>query len=243
MAAHSVTSGTRRRREAKGAPGDAVSSSFLESFESSYRPTRGHHGPVGSSCPRINVGVSTWSGVWPVSGRTGLPRLHGAGLNVAECDFDGGDCCECECNEDAFYECGRAGFVCEDPDAVTTCTDLDDSSMSFFYYDDGDFDDDISGQTCDNGLQGVANKDVCCVLECGQCGGPGCSSIAGLTGDDCCTANIETNGELCSATGAAPCLMGKGSIVLLPLLKDGGISPNISSWRRNYCTTFSVSRQ
>ncbi|CAM9864281.1 unnamed protein product [Pylaiella littoralis] len=73
------------------------------------------------------------------------------------------------------------------------------------------------GQTCTNGLIGISNKEVCCVLECGQCGGSGCSTVVGFTGDQCCTANIEANGPLCSETDAAPCYMGDALPVLTPV--------------------------
>ena len=43
---------------------------------------------------------------------------------------------------------------------------------------------------------------------CGECGGSGCSSRGGgLSGDDCCTSDIEEAGNLCSATGGAPCII------------------------------------
>lgn len=34
----------------------------------------------------------------------------------------------------------------------------------------------LSGQTCDNGLPGVSNGEVCCKLGCGECGGAMCSN-------------------------------------------------------------------
>ncbi|CAN0490829.1 unnamed protein product, partial [Ectocarpus sp. 12 AP-2014] len=36
--------------------------------------------------------------------------------NNAECDWDGGDCCQCTCL-DSRYECGVNGFSCLDPSA------------------------------------------------------------------------------------------------------------------------------
>ncbi|CAM9590681.1 unnamed protein product, partial [Hapterophycus canaliculatus] len=48
----------------------------------------------------------------------------------------------------------------------------------------------------------------CCVADCGECGGSGCSDRGGgLTGDDCCTSNILASGDLCSVTGGAPCIV------------------------------------
>ncbi|CAN0466612.1 unnamed protein product, partial [Hapterophycus canaliculatus] len=40
---------------------------------------------------------------------------------------------------------------------------------------------------------------------CGTCGGSGCSDRGGgLTGDDCCTSDIEAAGVVC---GSAPCIV------------------------------------
>ena len=42
---------------------------------------------------------------------------------------------------------------------------------------------------CSNGIYGVEsdNGDVCCVAECGSCGGPGCSKFStDLGASDCC---------------------------------------------------------
>ena len=61
------------------------------------------------------------------------------------------------------------------------------------------------GTVCSNGLSGVEADEICCALSCGLCGGVGCGSVPGLTGDQCCITTIEASGELCSITGAAPC--------------------------------------
>ncbi|CAN0209622.1 unnamed protein product [Ectocarpus sp. 12 AP-2014] len=58
-----------------------------------------------------------------------------------------------------------------------------------------------SDGSCDDGiLQG----DVCCVAACETCGGTGCSTRNGLTGDECCTSNIKAAGVSC---GEAPCIV------------------------------------
>ncbi|CAM9259205.1 unnamed protein product, partial [Ectocarpus fasciculatus] len=44
--------------------------------------------------------------------------------NVEGCGFDGGDCCECDCDENALYDCGYNGFACLDPNSA--CVDDDD---------------------------------------------------------------------------------------------------------------------
>lgn len=61
--------------------------------------------------------------------------------------------------------------------------------------------------TCSNGIPGVSDGDVCCLEACGQCGGVGCSAIAGTNGaSDCCPDTIkqESGGVFC---GEAPCVM------------------------------------
>lgn len=51
---------------------------------------------------------------------------------------------------------------------------------------------------------------VCCVKECGICGGDGCSTIGaslGLGADECCTKEIRAGKKLCSDTETAPCII------------------------------------
>lgn len=57
-------------------------------------------------------------------------------LNVAACGYDGGDCCECSCQDNDDYDCGKAGFFCLDPDAPVGCapTTSPTSSPSFLPY-------------------------------------------------------------------------------------------------------------
>lgn len=60
-------------------------------------------------------------------------------------------------------------------------------------------------------LKGLGN--ICCVKECGQCGGTGCAS-SGKTYDlgeqDCCTTAILKGGMSCSDTMEAPCIITDG---------------------------------
>ena len=59
---------------------------------------------------------------------------------------------------------------------------------------------------CCNGLPGVQNGEVCCNLSCGTCGGTGCFERPGGR-DNCCVANIQERGLLCSVSSAAPCII------------------------------------
>ncbi|CAN0522881.1 unnamed protein product, partial [Ectocarpus sp. 12 AP-2014] len=66
----------------------------------------------------------------------------------------------------------------------------------------------LAGTKCSFGIYGVEsdNGRVCCVAECGACGGVGCSRFSpDLGADDCCVTDILLDGEACSATGTAPC--------------------------------------
>ena len=56
---------------------------------------------------------------------------------------------------------------------------------------------------------------MCCVSDCGRCGGSDCRTGAenvGLTADDCCVGKIEEAGIYCDDSGTAPCILsGSGS--------------------------------
>ena len=48
--------------------------------------------------------------------------------NTPECNYDGGDCCSCTCEDTPNQECGRwGGFACIDPSAA--CVDDDDITV------------------------------------------------------------------------------------------------------------------
>ncbi|CAM9373608.1 unnamed protein product [Scytosiphon promiscuus] len=68
-----------------------------------------------------------------------------------------------------------------------------------------------SAGTCSNGLEGIdGNGVVCCPLECGQCGGDGCSVSGkeyGLGSDSCCGGAIKASGRHCDDTKSAPCII------------------------------------
>ncbi|CAN0508441.1 unnamed protein product, partial [Scytosiphon promiscuus] len=66
----------------------------------------------------------------------------------------------------------------------------------------------VAGDVCSNGIPGIQSGDACCLAECGNCGGPGCSELGGgLGADNCCQSEIEDFGELCSVTLASPCVV------------------------------------
>ena len=48
--------------------------------------------------------------------------------NIPECNYDGGDCCSCTCEDTPNQECGRwGGFACIDPSAA--CVNDDDITV------------------------------------------------------------------------------------------------------------------
>lgn len=47
--------------------------------------------------------------------------------NIPECNYDGGDCCACTCEDIANNECGSRGFACIDPEAA--CVDDDNITV------------------------------------------------------------------------------------------------------------------
>lgn len=38
-----------------------------------------------------------------------------SGYNTAECNFDDGDCCSCDCVDGDSWACGDGGYDCVDP--------------------------------------------------------------------------------------------------------------------------------
>lgn len=52
---------------------------------------------------------------------------------------------------------------------------------------------------------------VCCLADCGGCGGVGCSTRTGsATATNCCISDITTTGSACSDTNEAPCFITAG---------------------------------
>lgn len=67
---------------------------------------------------------------------------------------------------------------------------------------------------CTGDIPGIESADgqVCCVAECGQCGGTGCSSAGPAS--ECCVTDIISSGVLCSETETAPCTFVDGMFLL-----------------------------
>ncbi|CAN0057819.1 unnamed protein product [Scytosiphon promiscuus] len=62
------------------------------------------------------------------------------------------------------------------------------------------------GMMCTNGLAGVQSDEVCCLEECGICGGVGCSQRPGGP-LGCCMTELRDIDTSCSDSGAAPCII------------------------------------
>ncbi|CAM9310619.1 unnamed protein product, partial [Ectocarpus fasciculatus] len=122
-----------------------------------------------------------------------------ANNNRAECEYDGGDCCLCTC-QDNTYDCGISGFACIDPDAP--CVNDDDYTVDIaetcggyiIYLADGDCDEANNNEEC-----GYDRGDCCsctCVDEAFECGSNGFACIdpsAECVDDDDVTVDILQN--------------------------------------------------
>ncbi|CAM9367793.1 unnamed protein product [Ectocarpus fasciculatus] len=117
--------------------------------------------------------------------------------NNAGCDYDGGDCCSCDCFDDT-YDCGVAGFICIDP--TSSCTyhhyyddDYNDYSDDFYvssddHSDHEDHDDD--GDGCDSLFDGD-----------GWCDSWNNNSECDYDGGDCCSCDCIDDNYECGVNG------------------------------------------
>ena len=87
----------------------------------------------------------------------------------------------------------------------------------------------LAGGKCINGFPGIDGKDmngvdVCCPLECNQCGGVGCGSNGerGFGNKECCINGILNNQQNCSVSGAAPCIITDGQSLFHGNLRTAG---------------------
>lgn len=73
----------------------------------------------------------------------------------------------------------------------------------------------FSSDVCTGNIPGIESADgqVCCVAECGQCGGAGCSSAGPAS--ECCVTDIISTGVLCSETEMAPCTFVAGKCLVV----------------------------
>lgn len=57
--------------------------------------------------------------------------------------------------------------------------------------------------------KGIAYFDVCCPMQCGTCGKPGCAQRGGKQGknDACCYSETKRKEDYCSAKNKAPCVL------------------------------------
>ncbi|CAM9919789.1 unnamed protein product, partial [Ectocarpus sp. 6 AP-2014] len=118
--------------------------------------------------------------------------------NNAECEYDGGDCCLCTCQDDT-YDCGISGFDCVDPSAE--CIDDDDIGTETvqncgdpWAIGDGQCDLDNNKEEC-----GYDRGDCCsctCVDEDYECGNNGFACLdpsAECVDDDSVTVDMVEN--------------------------------------------------
>ena len=86
-----------------------------------------------------------------------------------------------------------------------------------------------AGPVCESagGIPGLESSDgtVCCVGDCTQCGGDGCSADGRAS--ECCTSPIRESGETCAETGEAPCLIEDGKDVCVRCTENDCASPNL----------------
>ena len=96
--------------------------------------------------------------------------------NKEDCDYDGGDCCECTCMNGLNVYCGEGGFFCRDPNSdcidpriemLSNCTD-----GTIPVIQDGYCDDDNNNEEC--GYDGGDCCECTCIsglyYECGEDG-------------------------------------------------------------------------
>eukprot|EP00903_Cladosiphon_okamuranus_P013409 g12494.t1 len=117
-------------------------------------------------------------------------QRHGPGVCLAACRGDPAIACG---GHDAFTLYEYKDDVVEETAAPCTGEEPEEGPM------------------CSNGIPGIESKGACCVAECGQCGGVGCSTVGkslGLGSDHCCEGTILENNRPC---GDAPCVIGGGT--------------------------------
>eukprot|EP00752_Nemacystus_decipiens_P008286 g7407.t1 len=74
--------------------------------------------------------------------------------------------------------------------------------------------------TCSNGFAGFEEAGACCAIECGGCGGRGCSG-------DCCVGNIVDSGIKCIESEMAPCILADVSAGCSEKWKEGAAGADV----------------
>ncbi|CAM9645755.1 unnamed protein product, partial [Pylaiella littoralis] len=119
-----------------------------------------------------------------------------------ECDYDGGDCCECHC-QDGDFECSdNVYFPCKDPDANRTCEEYPGCSYERISW--------IGSGRCSDGMNNAEcdyDGGDCCECECQQAW---CGSINSFTcldpeADRSCEAYPTCMGTRTTTIGNAIC--------------------------------------
>lgn len=172
-----------------------------------------------SSLQRSVSQNSTCAGIWDWLG----DGVCDSGNNNLACDFDGGDCCACTCDDGYDYGCGENEYDCLDP----ACPDEDRSpypncTVPFGWRGDGwcdagnnnlacDFDGgDCCACTCVDGLLyscglvGFDCKDEACADPAIAIEYPTCPGNLLGVGDGSCDA--ENNNDECGYDGGDCCL-------------------------------------
>jgi len=89
-----------------------------------------------------------------------------------------------------------------------------------------------TGPTCEGGISGIQNNDVCCPASCGTCAGEGCSSRDGgdaFSGQEaCCGGGVRSLNRVCSDTVGAPCVVSSGEPIVASVKRWTRISPRVT---------------
>ena len=55
-------------------------------------------------------------------------------------------------------------------------------------------------------MNGIRRDDICCMKNCGQCGGKGCGSAPGGA-SKCCSGTIRKSGKICANKSDTACII------------------------------------
>eukprot|EP00299_Pterocystis_sp_00344_P000471 c10126_g4_i2.p1 GENE.c10126_g4_i2~~c10126_g4_i2.p1 ORF type:complete len:1160 (-),score=371.89 c10126_g4_i2:73-3552(-) len=134
--------------------------------------------------------------------------------NKADCNYDGGDCCEDSCVSTPDYECGVNGYDCQDPDYVF-CPNTEtvgngycdeENNIPVCSFDGGDCCEStcVSGDSeCGSNGYDCADPSVCRFdwLGDGWCDSETNIPDCGFDGGDCCEGSCESSAYECGVHG------------------------------------------